>query len=72
MSIVTIYMPLLNEGTDMWTPVKALRLNDGRYRVLGPAPKDQEWTFAPGAIVRSQRQALGDDFQGVVAVAVES
>ena len=72
MSIVTIYMPLLNEGADVWAPVKAFRLNNGRYRVLGPAPKDQEWTFAPGAIVRSQRHTFGDDFQGVVAVAADS
>lgn len=47
----TIYMPLLNEGTDVWRPVKAEELGDGCYRVAGSQCDEEEWAFPTGAIV---------------------
>lgn len=40
---VTIYMPLLDEGTDVWAPVEAEDLKSGRYRIVGATPEDQQW-----------------------------
>ena len=47
----TIYMQLLDEGTDVWRPVQAETLAGGLFRVLGPVPQDEKWAFSPGAIV---------------------
>jgi hypothetical protein len=72
---VTIYMPLLNEGTDVWRPVSAVARPDGTYLVLGPIPVDQEgmedeeWMFAPGTIVLCQPKQLSDGLRSV-AIAI--
>jgi len=63
-----IYMPLLNEGTDVWAPVKAEWVGNGGYRVLGPMPDDQEWTFPPDAIVTVQVKTLSDGSYAAVAI----
>ena len=47
----TIFVPLLNEGTPVWRPAKGEPLGNGRYRLYGEVPDDEEWAFAPGAIV---------------------
>lgn len=47
----TIYMPLLEEGTNVWRPVIAEGLGNGRYRVVDRPPTDEEWAFATGAVV---------------------
>jgi hypothetical protein len=44
-------MPLLNEGTDVWRPVTALKLGRDLYRVAGQPLDDEEWAFASGATV---------------------
>src|SRR6266480_4187155 len=51
---VTIYMPLLNEGTDCWRPVSATPVEGDRYRIdeQGYNRDDEEWQFPPGSIVR--------------------
>lgn len=53
MSIVTVYMPLLDEGTDVWAPVHAEQVGD-RFRVLGPMPTWEQWAFPPGAVVLTE------------------
>ena len=55
---IAIYMPIRDEGTDVWRPVQAKRRNDGNYEVLGPMPEGEEWAFVPGAIVRCRNQVL--------------
>jgi hypothetical protein len=62
MAEVTIEMPLLNEGIDVWRPVKAERVSNDAYRVLGPVPDDEDWAFSPGTIVRCRFQV----FHGVI------
>lgn len=47
----TIYMPLLNEGTEAWRPVAVEPLGDGMYRILDGMPSDEEWAFLPGETV---------------------
>ena len=53
--MTTIYMPLLEEGTDVWRPVEATHLAADLYRVEGAMPADEAWAFMPGAIVRCER-----------------
>jgi hypothetical protein len=57
--MVTIYMPLLDEGTDVWRPVEATRLTDDTYRIEGVMDENEEWAFAPGSVVRCGRQPRG-------------
>jgi hypothetical protein len=63
----TIYMPLLNEGTEVWRPVAAIPLGDGRYRVAGEMPEDEEWEFLPGDAVIGRARFFGGE-QRIVAV----
>jgi hypothetical protein len=68
--MATIYMPLLNEGTDVWRPVAAAHLNHETLRVIGPMPDDEEWAFPPGSVVTVARQVFADGSSGTVAVAL--
>ena len=58
----TVYMPLLNEGTDVWRPVKARAFGSGLYRIT-ERQADEEWAFASGAIV------VVDNSRRIIAVA---
>lgn len=67
----TIYVELLDEGVDVWRPVDAEPLGDGRYRLLPPSDYDPEietWAFLPGTVVRREARRLSE---GTVLVAVE-
>jgi hypothetical protein len=65
---IAIYMPLRNEGTDVWRPVWAERDVDGSYKVLGPMDESEEWEFTPGSVVRCRIRVLTG---GSVLVAYE-
>jgi hypothetical protein len=59
-----IYMPLENEGTECWMPVRAIPLGAGCFRILGPmGEQDEEWRFPPGSIViaRLKRFSGGEE-----------
>ena len=62
----TIFMPLLNEGTDVWRPVKALKLGETRYRVTDEASEDEEWLFVSGTIVvvDADRRVIAAELNG--------
>ena len=66
--LTTIYMPLLNEGTEVWRPVGAMKIADLGYMVTEPAPTEEEWAFQPGHILRCEEQPLRDGIH-LVAVA---
>jgi hypothetical protein len=58
-----IYIALLDEGTDVWRPAPARRLDDGSYLVLKPDdydPVGEHWQFAPGAIVICEQRNTSD------------
>ncbi len=61
MSTTTIYVRLLDEGTDAFRPTLADRTSDGFYR-LRPTEdydsEDERWEFLPGQVVRCQRVKL--------------
>ena len=66
--MVTIYMPLLNEGTDVWRPVRARHVSDDLYCIEQEAVDDEEWAFAPGSTVICERKTFTDGYQGLAAV----
>lgn len=53
---VTIFVPLLEEGTDVARPVEAEHLGGNRYRILGEVPTDELWAFQPGMTVICQKR----------------
>ncbi len=69
--MTTIYMPLRDEGTEVWRPVEADPTPDGHYRVRGEVPDDEVWTFAPGSIVRCEWREFGEDDGAFVAIALK-
>lgn len=58
----TIYVALLNEGTDVWRPVLAEQLAGDRYRIVGQNddPDDEQWEFETGSVVRCEFRRLSD------------
>ena len=56
---VTIYMPLLDEGTEVWRPVRASRDGDV-FTVLGPMPEGETWQFPPGSRVLCARKDFAE------------
>lgn len=65
--MVTIYMPLRAEGTDVWRPVEAEPQSGDIYRIVGAVPVDEDWRFSPGAFVFCESRIL-DGRQATVAV----
>jgi hypothetical protein len=64
-----IYIPLIDEGTDVVRPTLGLLQGADTYRVLAtPAydPGDEHWKFPPGSIVRCKRE-LRDGSEILVA-----
>ena len=55
-----IYVPLLDEGTDVWRPASAEHIKDDIYRIAGDAPEDEHWKFSSGQLVRCRQQNLSD------------
>lgn len=60
-----IYVPLIDEGTEVVRPTVGLPLGGEIYRVLATPlynPNDEHWKFPPGSIVRCAREMRdGDD-----------
>lgn len=59
---VTVFVRLLDEGTDVWRPTRAHPLPGGSYRLLPPEgydPEDEKWEFEPGSTVTCELQAKG-------------
>jgi hypothetical protein len=72
MATETVYVPLLNEGVEVWRPVEAEPLGDGLFRLIAPRGYDPEietWAFLPGAVVRCLQRNLSE---GPALVAVEA
>lgn len=56
----TIYVFLLDEGVEVWRPVKALKLKDNTYLILSNqiVPRDEEWEFEPGTTVIAEEKSF--------------
>lgn len=66
----TIYVPLLDEGADVWRPVEATRLAEDLYLILGVVPEDETWAFPPGSTVRCEVRNAQGEISHLVAVAL--
>lgn len=69
-NITTIYVYLLDEGTDVWRPVDAIHMKGDIYQIKPESriPKTETWQFLPGDIVRCEEKLLS---KGNSLVAVE-
>jgi archaellum component FlaG (FlaF/FlaG flagellin family) len=71
-TIKTIYIRLIDEGTEVFRPTKAEVLQDGFFKVLPTAnydPDDECWEFVPGSVVRCISRKLDGD-EVLIAVAM--
>jgi hypothetical protein len=67
-----VYVRLLDEGVDVWRPVRATKLSNGSFRLGRPDeydPQTEAWEFPPNAIVRCKMKIFSDGNRGLVAVA---
>ena len=57
---VTVYVQLLEEGTDTIRPTQAIPLGGDLYKLLPTMnydPEDEIWEFVPGSVVRCKRSS---------------
>lgn len=56
---VVLYIPLLNEGVDVWRPTRGVVLGPDTIQVLATDdydPTTEEWAFPPGSTVRCVKE----------------
>ena len=66
----TIYVRLLDEGTEVFRPTEAEKLDEFNYRVLAPAdydPADEHWEYPPGSIVKCRLQTRDGELIKIAA-----
>jgi hypothetical protein len=65
-----IYIALLDEGSPVWRPAKAIPLEDGIYRITSENgdPEDELWEFVTGDAVRCTRRVFSDGATRLVAI----
>lgn len=68
--MLTIFMPLLDEGTDCWRPVGATLVRSQFYKVEGEVPQDETWAFSPGSIVICEMRKFQSGESGMTAIAL--
>ena len=65
-----IYIPLLDEGTNVWRPIQAEKVGPDTYRIpahYDPGAHGEQWEFQPGATVVCQPTKTSD---GTILAAV--
>ena len=75
LSTETIYIPLLDEGTDVFRPAKGRKIEDMVYEVIEPDDydsDDEKWKFPPGSIVKCQREVRGEKVAIIVAIKLDN
>ena len=67
-------MPLIDEGTECWRPVRAVQIGTDMFEVADTIPEDETWAFAPFSRVRCRDKVFADGQVGLVvfAYAIES
>lgn len=70
----TIYVALLDEGTDVWRPVEAEQIRAECFRIVSanPDPEDEHWEFSPGSVVRCERRKLSGGYCLVATALAEA
>lgn len=62
--MTTIYIRLLNEGTEVFRPAAAKPIGSHFFKVLPTSnynEEDEVWEFVPGSLVECERRQLGGD-----------
>jgi hypothetical protein len=70
---ITVYVRLLDEGTEVWRPVPATKLPNGAYLLHEPSgydPSDEKWEFSPGSQVKCVVKRFASGTEGLVAMAL--
>jgi hypothetical protein len=62
---MTIFIRLLEEGTEVYRPVNALEVGESVYRIEDCMPEDEIWEFQSGDIV----YCIMKDFEGETRLA---
>jgi hypothetical protein len=58
--LLLLYMPMLDEGTDVWRPIAAQPLGHSMAQVCSETPDDESWQYPTGArIVYEERELSG-------------
>ena len=68
--LTTVYVALLDEGTDVFRPVEAIGMGNLRFDLLRPHVYDEHseaWHYVPGSVVRCEKQEK-DGEQVLIAV----
>ena len=63
----TIYIYLLDEGSDCYRPTQGIPLGNYVYQILATPdydPEDEHWQFPPGSIVRCVLEERMNHFNG--------
>ena len=70
MQMTTIYVPLLDEGTDVWRPVNAERISRAIYRIVNQSrdSDDEECLYSPGQEVAVEEHVFSEGKRGLVVV----
>ena len=69
---MVIYVPLLEEGVDVWRPVDAREEGPGVYRIISTkSDPDEVWQFAEGSVVRCEER-IADGAQCLFAIETAS
>lgn len=70
MQTKTIYVPMLNEGTDVWKPVMAQPISSAAYRIVSEPidSDDEEWAYRAGQEVAVEEHVFQDGNRGLVAI----
>ena len=63
-----IYVPLLDEGVDIWRPGEVAQEAEDVYRILSEPIAGETWAYSSGSRVRCRRQRL-DGGEELVAFA---
>jgi hypothetical protein len=62
-----IFVKLLNEGTEVWRPVKAESLDNGLYKIISNNKADEIWEFKSGETVTCSTKTFADGKTVLVA-----
>jgi hypothetical protein len=67
---VQIYVALLDEGTDVWRPVRATSAGHDAYVIISENdnPQLEHWQFRTGDVVRCELKTFSGGPTGLVAV----
>jgi hypothetical protein len=67
---VEVYVRLVDEGVDVWRPVRAVHEADDVYRIVSQPVEGERWEFPSGSRVRCRSQMLSDGDELVAFEAV--